>query len=81
MLYFVFSDKQDLHLEEKLVSNIEASSIDKITIRRNHAEEIKIHKEKDHWFITSPLKHRASTERIDTILRVLSSKSFAKYIA
>ena len=76
----MFSDKQVLHDEDKFVSNIEISNIEQITILRpaSDADEIKIHKEKNQWFISSPVKTRASTDRVSAILGLLRSKSFAR---
>ena len=76
----MFSDKQVLHDENKFVSNIDVSDIEQITILRpaSESDEIKIHKEKSQWFISSPVKTRASTDRVSAILGLLRSKSFVR---
>ncbi len=76
--FFIFSDRQGTGDQKVLLSNIEATSINHITVQRLDNEHIVFQKQGDRWFMISPFKASANIARINSILHLLRSRSFVQ---
>jgi Domain of unknown function (DUF4340) len=76
--FLIFSDRQGTDDDTILLSTIDASSIDHITVQRLDNEDIVFQKQDGRWFMTSPVKARANMARINAILHLLRSRSFVQ---
>ena len=76
--FFLLSDKQKAVDQKVLLSNIEATSISQITIQRTDKEDIVFQKQGDSWFMFSLVKTRVNIARINAMLHILQSRSFAQ---
>ena len=76
--FFILSDKQKVDDQKILLSKIEATSISQITIQRADKEDIVFQKKDSDWFMVSSVKTRANMARINAILHLLQSRTFAQ---
>lgn len=75
---FILSDKQESKVELALLSDIDIATIKNISIHQNDKEDIVFNLQEQGWFITSPVKALANMSRIDGMLHILKSRSFAR---
>ena len=78
--YLVFTSNDKDSDAARILTNIKAESINTITIRHNN-RVTNIEKTNGHWQITSPVNIAANDFRIGTILKLLSTASYADYAA
>lgn len=78
--YLVFTSNDKDSDAARVLTNIKAESINTITIRHNN-RVTNIEKTNGHWQITSPVNIAANDFRIGTILKLLSTASYADYAA
>jgi Domain of unknown function (DUF4340) len=75
---FILSDKQVDEVKTALLSNIDAAGIEHITVRQSSKEDIIFNRQGQQWFVTSPVHAIAHTSRVNAILHLLKSRSFAQ---
>ena len=76
--FFILSDKQKADNQKILLSNIEATSISQITIQRTDKGDIVFQKQGNSWFMLSSVEARVNMARINAMLHILQSRSFAQ---
>lgn len=76
--FFILSDKQKADNQKILLSNIEATSISQITIQRTDKGDIVFQKQGNSWFMLSSVEARVTMARINAMLHILQSRSFAQ---
>lgn len=78
--FFALSTNDNEAGKPKTVSTINPKSINKITITHN-GRVTAIEKANAHWQLTEPLNLAANDFRIGTIIKILDTTSYAKYVA
>ncbi len=65
-----------------LLLNIEKSAISKFSIKRDGQEDVELIKRADsNWWMEKPVKHAAEQFRIDSLLRIATTKSLSRFTA
>lgn len=78
--YFAFTGKDKNSGTIQILSSIKANSINRIAIRHNE-RVVNIEKSDAHWQLTDPIKIAANDFRMGSLLKLLNTTSYAKYVA
>ncbi len=78
MTFLIFSDNQGVSDDIVLLSRLEKEKINHIAIRRHSKDDIVLQKKDQRWSMTSPRKARAQLSRINSVLQILQSRSYAQ---
>lgn len=78
--FFAFKTDNKTNQAPRVLTDIKAASINKISIRHND-RTIDIEKKALHWQLTAPINIAANDFRIGTIMKMLETVSHAKYDA
>jgi hypothetical protein len=80
LIFFFFASEEPLPGNKKitLLSNIETSTVNSITIHRNNRDRLVFRRQDGFWIMVSPIRTRAHASRIDAMLQLAESRSFAR---
>ena len=74
----IFFKKDKINDEFIILSNIDPNNIEKIEIQRKALDTLSFNKKEGEWYIDLPFKFRANPNRIESILNLLTTKSYKK---
>ena len=81
-LYFSPTEKNTEKTDEQFkLFDLQPKQVTLISIERPGQPEIRLEKQGDKWFVTSPFKGRANAIRIDSLLTVLDASSSERFAA
>lgn len=80
LIVFMSQQEDDSSTQTTLLTDIPASTINKIGIRHKQ-RNISLVKQNQHWYITEPVNIAANDFRIGTLLKLLTTVSHSRYAA